>query len=59
MKRLVSLLLALVMIFNLTACIRIPARKGAEATAAPTAEEMEPLLQAAKSAFPYEVQIGG
>lgn len=38
MKRLVSLLLALVMIFNLTACIRIPARKGAEATAAPTAE---------------------
>lgn len=25
----------------------------------PTAEEMEPLLQAAKSAFPYEVQIGG
>ena len=48
MKRTISLLLALVMVFNLAACIRVPGKKDetpaitaepvAEATAAPTAE---------------------
>ena len=42
MKRTISLLLAIIMVLlSLTGCIRVPARKYAKATAAPTAEPVD------------------
>ena len=53
MKRIISLLLALVMVFNLTACIRIPARQDAQATEAP-AVTAAPKAQATEAPEPED-----
>ena len=46
MKRTISLLLALTMILSLAACIRLPGKKDAQATAAPTAEPKAEVTEA-------------